>query len=146
MLGVSWLHGAVAVSIFRRHQPVASWSAPEPVHTLEEFAAALEKAVQETGFRGTDAFIVLENEAFQHQLETVPSFSDRAARAYLRSRIDRIEKESEPMLWVSQRAMTVRKEHAFLLHLLPSSFYYKLNEVFIGRRLLRIGRRSGPTR
>ncbi|MGH8018223.1 MAG: hypothetical protein ACREIA_08020, partial [Opitutaceae bacterium] len=135
VLGVAWLHGDLRVSSFRRQQLTATWSAPAPVNTLEELAVALETAVREIKFRGTDAFIVLANEVFVHQLETVPSLSDRAVRAYLRGRVERIEKEQEPMLWVSQRAMTVRKEHAFLLHLLPGGFYYKLNEIFLARRL-----------
>jgi hypothetical protein len=135
VLGLAWLHGRLHATAFRRHQVVASWSSPASVRSLEDLADALDDLLRETGYAGTEAFLVLAHEAFLHQLETVPAFSDRAARTYLRSRVERLEREQEPMLWVAQRALTVRKEHAHLLHLLPGSFYYDLNEIFIARRL-----------
>lgn len=135
VLGVAWLHGSMHASTFRRHHPVNTWSAGEPVDSMEDFAAALDRAIEATGFAGTEIFIILANEQFLHQVENVPSFSEKAARAYLRGRVERMEKTQESMLWVSQRAMSVRNEHAFLLHLLPGSFYYRLNEILISRRL-----------
>lgn len=133
LLGVSWLHGSLRIDTFRRGQPVHSWEASAAVNTLEEFESGLDQALAETGYRGTEVFLILANEQFSHQLENVPKFSDKAARSYLRGRVRRIEKEQEPMLWVCQRALPVRKEHAYLVHMLPGSFYYRLNELFIAR-------------
>jgi hypothetical protein len=135
VLGLAWLHGTLHASVFHRQLATKSWVSETPVHTLEEFEAALDVALRTLGFSGTEVFLVLEHDAFVHQAEYAPAFSESAARAYLRGRIERYEKEREPVLWISQRTVSARQEAAFLLHLLPSAFYGRLNGFLLARRL-----------
>lgn len=134
-LGLAWVHGDFHAAAFRRQNPSAGWSSPTPVRTLEEFAAALDRALEATQFNGTDAFLILGHEEFVHQTEIAPAFSESAARAYLRNRVERGLQEGESNLWVSQRAAAVKKDAAYLVHVLPGRFYYHLNEVLVARRL-----------
>lgn len=134
-LGLAWLHGTLHATVFHRQAPTKSWMSATSVHTLEEFESALDQALQGIGFCGTEVFLVLEHDSFVHQSEYAPAFSESATRAYLRGRIERYEKEREPVLWISQRTVSARQEAAFLLHLLPSGFYGRLNGFLLARRL-----------
>ena len=135
ILGLAWLHGAFHAAVFRRQTLVASWASPVRVPGLEDFETALDAAIAALKFDGTEAFLVLEHDEFAHQAEHAPPFSESAARAYLRGRIARHEKDHEPVLWVSQRMVSARQEAAFLLHLLPSGFHGRLNGSMLERRL-----------
>ena len=135
IIGVGWLHGAFHVAVFRRQKMLGSWSSPEPVKTLPDLGPALDQALEELKFGGTEAFLLLENEQFMHQTEATPPFSDAAARSYLQARVQRYEKENTPVLWVSQPAGGIKKERSFIVHLLPRSFYESVNRFFIERRL-----------
>ena len=134
-LGLAWLNGSLHAAVFRKHVMTASWQAEGAVPGLDEFEAALDTAVSALNFKGSEVFLVLAHEQFVHQAEQAPSFSDSAARSYLRGRVERFEKEREAVLWVSQRTVSVRQEAAFLLHMLPSAFYGKLNSLLLSRRL-----------
>lgn len=135
VLGLGWLHGTLHASVFHRQLATKSWSSATSVHTLEEFETALDIALNALGFSGTEVFLVLEHDSFVHQAESAPAFSESAARAYLRGRIARYEKEREPVLWISQRTVSARQEETFLLHMLPSAFYGRLNGFLLARRL-----------
>jgi len=114
---------------------VGAWESPVAVASLEDFEVGLDSLLQELAFSGTDVFLILEHEQFVHQAELVPPFSESAARAYLRGRVQRYEQEREPMLWVGQRTVSVRKESGYLLHLLPTAFYSRLSSALLTRRL-----------
>ncbi len=133
-LGLAWLHGSFQAAVFRRQTLTASWACPSAVGTLEEFEAAFDEAVRTLGFAGEEVFLILAHEHFVHQLEQAPGFSESASRAYLRGRVERYEKEKEPVLWVSQRTVSTRQEATFVLHLLPSAFYGRINSVLLARR------------
>ena len=135
VLGLVWLHGSLSAASFRRAALGPAWTAPAPVLTLEEFEAALDAALAALKFAGTDVFLILEHDQFGHQSEHAPAFSENAARAYLRARVQRHEAGSGPVLWVSQRTVSARKESAFLLHLLPAAFYARLNGLLRDRHL-----------
>jgi hypothetical protein len=134
-LGLAWLNGALHAGVFRKHAMIASWQAENPVPGLEEFEAALDAATEALSFKGSEVFLVLAHEQFVHQPEQAPAFSEAASRSYLRGRVERFEKEREQVLWVSQKTLSVRQEAAFLLHMLPSTFYGKLNSLLLSRRL-----------
>lgn len=135
ILGLVWLHGSLEAAVFRRQTMGITWVCPVPVLTLDEFETVLDQALAELKFAGTEVFLILEHEQFVHQAEHAPAFSESAARAYLRGRVQRHEQENEPVLWVSQPTVSVRKESAFLLHMLPSAFYGRLNGMLLSRRL-----------
>lgn len=99
-LGIVWLRGALHIGVRRQRKSLGTWSATEPVRTVEDFAAALDKALAELKFEGTDTFLVYEGEQFTHQPEAAPTFSAGAAKAYLDGRIARYTKERGPVLWV----------------------------------------------
>lgn len=134
-LGISWLHGLFQAAIFRRDEFKRAWTSATPVRTIEEFEAALDEALVALRFGGTEVSLLLENDAFVHQAEQAPAFSDSASRSYLRGRVERYEQEHGPVLWISQRTVSTRKEATFLLHLLPSSFYGRINGLLLARRL-----------
>ena len=134
VLGVSWLFGALHAAVFRRQKMVKEWTSRKSVPTMEEFAPALDEALAELEFGGTEMFLILENEQFSHQPENAP-LAPAAAKVYLQKRVERFEKEHEPMLWVAQPTVAVRQEQSYLLHLLPGSFYDQLNRVLLERRL-----------
>jgi hypothetical protein len=134
-LGLAWMHGAFHAAVFHRQALVGSWHAAAPVRSLEEFEHAFDAALAALDFGGEEVFLLLAHDEFVHQPEQAPSFSDSAARAYLRGRVERHEKEHEPVLWVSERTLAARDEGAFVLHLLPSAFYGKLNSLLLARRL-----------
>jgi hypothetical protein len=135
ILGVGWLHGSFHAAIFRRQKMVGSWSSPEPVKTMTELGPALDAALDELKFGGTEAFLLLENEQFAHQIESTPPVTDSMARNYLHGRVQRYEKENAPVLWVSQAAGRIKKERSFILHMLPRSFYDSVNRMLLERRL-----------
>jgi len=134
-LGIAWLNGSFQAAVFRRQVAKWAWTSSTPVRTPEEFEVALDQALVELRFGGTEVFLILEHDAFVHQPEQAPAFSEAAARAYLRGRVERFEKEHEPVLWVSQPTVSARKEATFLLHLLPTSFYNRINGVLLERHL-----------
>lgn len=135
VLGLAWTHGAFHAAVFRKGNLVSAWESKNAVETLEAFEAAFDEATVELRFAGEEVFLVLAHDQFVHQAEQAPGFSESASKAYLRGRVDRYEKEHEPVLWVSQRTMSARQESAFLLHLLPSAFYGRLNSMLLARRL-----------
>ncbi|MEO6992682.1 MAG: hypothetical protein ABI273_03540 [Lacunisphaera sp.] len=135
ILGIGWLHGSFHVAVFRRQKMVGNWSAPEKIKTLPDLGPALDQALVELKFGGTEAFLLLENEQFAHQIEATPPFSDAAARSFLQARVQRYEKENHPVLWVSQPVAGIKKERSFILHMLPRSFYESVNRYFLERRL-----------
>ena len=135
VLGLAWLHGNLQAAVFRKQTLTASWACKTLVATLEEFETAFDEACAALGFAGEEVFLILASDHFVHQPELAPAFSESASKAYLRGRVERYEKEHEPVLWVSQRTMSYRQEAAFLLHLLPSAFYDRLNSLLLARRL-----------
>ena len=135
VLGLAWMHGAFTAATFRKQALASSWDCRTPVTTLEEFETAFDAACAALGFAGEEVFLILANDQFVHQPELAPAFSESASRTYLRGRVERYEKEHEPVLWVSQRTMSSRQEAAFILHLLPSAFYGRLNSMLLARRL-----------
>lgn len=134
-LGIVWVHGLFHAGVFRREVFKWGWACPGVVHTPEEFESALDQAMVELRFGGTEVFLILEHDVFVHQVEQAPAFSDAAAKVFLRGRVERFEKEHEPVLWVSQRTVSARKEATFLLHLLPSAFYGRINGLLLDRHL-----------
>ncbi len=134
ILGVSWLHGAFHAAVFRRQKLVKEWTCPTRAESIDAFGEALDDALDQLGFTGTEMFLLLETENFTHQPENAP-VAPAAARVYLQRRVERIEKEQEPMLWVSQPTVVARQEQSYLLHLLPGSFYDQLNRLLLARRL-----------
>ena len=135
VLGIGWLYGSLTVAVFRNKKMADSWSAPAPLRTMEEFAPALDEALTALDFTGNEVFLLLEHDRFVHQPESAPAFSQSAAHAYLKGRVQRYEKEHEPVLWVEQQTLSVKQEHSFILHLLPQSFYSELNNLLLARRL-----------
>jgi hypothetical protein len=135
ILGLGWLHGSFHVAVFRKQKMVGSWFSAEPVKTLPEFGRALDLALEELKFAGAEVFLLLENEQFVHQIEATPPITDSMARNYLQGRVQRYEKENEPVLWVSQPAGSMKKERSFIVHMLPRSFYDAVNRLFLERRL-----------
>jgi hypothetical protein len=134
-LGIVWLRGTLHLAVMRQRKTLGRWSSPEPVRTVEEFAAALDTALAELKFQGTDTFLVFEGEQFVHQPETAPSFSPSATKAYLQSRVARYAKEHGPVLWVAQPAIGPKEERTWILHLMAQEFYGQLRRVFLPRRL-----------
>lgn len=134
-IGFAWVHGHFHAAGYRRGSSTGTWVSPAPVLTLEEYEAAVDAAIEALEFGGSEAFLILAHEQFAHQMESSPAFSDAAARAYLRSRVERHAREQGESLWVSQRAASTRKDAAHVLHLLPSEFYLRLNDVALRRRL-----------
>ncbi len=135
VLGIGWLHGTFQVAVFRRQKMTGNWSASTPVKTLEELGPALDEALVELKFGGTEVFLLLENDQFVHQIEATPPFTDAVAQNFLHGRVQRYEKENVPVLWVSQPAAGLKKERSFILHMLPTSFYEGLNRLLLERRL-----------
>ncbi len=134
-IGFAWVHGHFHAAAYRRGSSLGTWTAPAPVQTLEEYEVAVDSAIAAMQFGGSEAFLILAHEQFAHQMESAPAFSDAAARAYLRSRVERHARDHGESLWVSQRAASTRKDAAHVLHLLPSEFYLRLNDVALRRRL-----------
>lgn len=134
-LGLAWLHGSLDAAVFRRQTMVADWTCPSPVRTLDEFAAALDQALAALDFAGAELFLVLDHDSFIHRMEAAPSFSEDGARTYLQGRVNRYEMEGGRMLWASQKMALARQDSSYLLHLLPVSFYDRLNQIMLVRRL-----------
>lgn len=134
-LGLSWIHGQFHAAAYRRQTPVGTWVSPTAVDSIEQFEAAVDAAIGSLGFGGTEAFLILAHEQFVHQMETAPAFSESAARAYLRARVERHAQDYGDALWVSQRAVSNRKDASYVLHLLPSEFYLRINEIALRRRI-----------
>lgn len=134
-LGLAWIHGQFQATAYRRQAATGTWASPTPVENIEHFAAAVDAALQALDFGGTEAFLILAHEQFVHQMENAPAFNENAARAYLRARVERHVREQGDALWVSQKAESNRKDASYVLHLLPSEFYLRLNEVALRRRL-----------
>jgi len=135
VLGFAWLNGSLHAAAFRRQKMTHSWSCSTPVRTVAEFEAVIDEALVSVEFAGTDTFIVLENEIFAHQADDIPLFAESAQRAYLKSRVQRHEKENGPVLWVMQPLITLHQKQSILLHLLPKSFYVELHHVLLKRHL-----------
>lgn len=134
-LGLAWVHGTFHAAAYRRQAPVGTWTAPAAVDSIEQFEAAVDAAIEALGFGGSEAFLILAHEQFAHQMESAPAFSESAARAYLRARVERHVQDHGESLWVSQRAESNRKDAAYVLHLLPSEFYLRVNEIALRRRI-----------
>jgi hypothetical protein len=134
-LGIVWVRGTLHIAVMRQRKTLGQWSSREPVRSLEEFAAALDVALTELKFEGTDSFLVFEGDTFVHQAEAAPSFSAAATKAYLQSRVDRYAKEHGPVLWVAQPTVGPKEERGFILHLMPQAFYGQLRRIFLPRRL-----------
>lgn len=134
-LGIVWLRGTLHIGVRRQRKTLGVWSSPAPVQTADEFAAALDRALAELKFEGTDTFLVYEGEHFLHQPESAPGFSAAATRHYLQSRIARYVQERGPVLWAIQPTVPLKDEKAFLLHLMPQEFYLQLRRIFPARRL-----------
>lgn len=134
-LGIVWAHGSFHAATFRKQTLVSSWHCESPVDTLDDFEAAFDAALNALKFAGEEVFLLLAHDRFVHQAEQAPAFSDSASRSYLRGRVERYEKENEPVLWISQRTLSTRQEAGFVLHMLPSAFYGRINSVLLARRL-----------
>ena len=107
-LGIVWMHGSFHAAVFRRQTLVSSWACDVEVPGIEDFEYAFDSAVGALGFEGEEVFLILAHDQFIHQAEQAPAFSESASRTYLRGRVERYEKEHEPVLWVSQRTVSAR--------------------------------------
>ena len=134
-LGIVWIRGTLHVGVRRQRKTLGQWSSPQPVRTVEEFAAALDAALAAVEFQGTDTFLVFEGESFVHQPEAAPGFSAGATRSYLQSKVARYAKEKGPVLWIPQPTLGLKGEKAFILHLMSQDFYNQLRRVLVLRRL-----------
>lgn len=135
ILGIAWVHGVFCAGVYKRNNRIAGWNAPEPVHTLDEFAAALDAALEALRFRGVEAFLVLEHPELKHLVEKAPAFSERAARTYLKNLMRRRSEEGEPLLWDWQRLSGSRDASVWQIHQLPRRFYDSIDEILLARRL-----------
>lgn len=135
VLGLAWIHGEFHAAVFRRQDTVDTWTSPTSVTTIDDLSVALDGALQALKFGGTDVFLILEHERFQHQPEQAPAFSETATRGFLKAHVSRIEQERGPVLWVSQKTQSQRNEASVLLHLLDARFYAQLNGLMLARRL-----------
>ena len=79
--GLAWLHGTLQAEVFRRQVSAGSWVSAVSVHTIEEFEAGVDVALEKLDFSGTEVFLILEHDQFVHQAEHAPPFSDSAAHA-----------------------------------------------------------------
>ncbi|MFT3867364.1 MAG: hypothetical protein QM715_02590 [Nibricoccus sp.] len=135
LLGFAWLNGSLDAAVFHRQKMTRSWSCPTPVKTVAEFEAVLDDALTQLEFAGSETFLLLENEVFQHQADDIPIFAENALKNYLKSRIHRHEAEQGRVLWVMQPLIAMKQEQSILLHLLPRSFYTELHRVLLKRHL-----------
>ncbi|MFT3828726.1 MAG: hypothetical protein QM691_03370 [Opitutaceae bacterium] len=134
-LGLVWVRGTLHIAARRQRKLLGQWSSPAPVRTVEELAAALDGALAELKFEGTDTFLVYEGDAFVHQPEAAPAFSAAATRSYLQNKVARYAKEKGPVLWAAQPALGLKGEKSFVLHLMAQDFYNQLHRVLVARRL-----------
>jgi len=134
-MGLAWLHGALQAVVFDRQAPIASWIAAGPVETLDHFETAVQEAISTLGFSGSEAFLILAHDEFLHQMEAAPSFSEEAARSFLRARVGRHEQVHGRVAWVSQNASSNRQESTYIVHLLPAAFLDRLNQVLLSHRI-----------
>jgi hypothetical protein len=134
VVGFAWLRHSLQATVFVRQAAVASWTAPGPVRSFEEFEAAVAAALAALGAGGGDAFLLLEQAELRHRTETAPAYSAKAARSYLAARIARQE-ESGAVLWCAQPTATARQDTSFLLHLLPAAFFERVDRCFAARGL-----------
>jgi hypothetical protein len=134
VVGFAWLRRSLQATVFVRQAAVASWTAPGPVRSFEEFEAAVGAALAVLG-GGGDAFLLLEQAELRHRTETAPSFSAKAARSYLAARVARQEEQAGAVLWCAQPTATARQDTSFLLHLLPAAFSERVDRCFAARGL-----------
>ncbi len=136
ILGITWFHGSLSVRTFKKGNLQGSWDAPELVTTLEGFETALDTALQAVSFKGKTVTLILESEDFVHQTETIPPASTSIQRNYLQRCVERYEKaQNQKMLWTYETMQASKTDVSAILHLLPSSFFEKIQSILTKREL-----------
>jgi hypothetical protein len=133
-VGFAWLRSSLEATVFVREAAGATWRAPGPVRSFEEFERAVDAALAALGCAGGDAFLILEQAEIRHRTESAPG-SAKGARSYLAARVARQEESGGPLLWCAQPTALGRQDASFLLHLLPAAFYDRMARCLAARGL-----------
>jgi hypothetical protein len=126
ILCLSYLNGQFKAMALHRGVPAGKWERPEPLDSFENFSAIIEEAVRETGFRGSQASLILAHPRLTHQFLETPPAKGAALERYARRRADQL-KPFEAQAAVSfQPTLPPKRGQGLLLHLFPRPFVEQL--------------------
>lgn len=128
-LGITWLHGRFEAVNLAASSNGAGWLAPRPVHTPQEFAAALAQAVRETGFRGQKVRLVIDHRNLLFHVQDLPPAQGRVLTKLLDRLVAQNQFFDEPAAHAHLELPPSKSLHRHLLSLLPQSLVTALVQV-----------------
>ncbi len=120
-LGISWLNGRFRAVV--THGPVlaASWTPPEAVADLPQFATTLIQAVRETGYQGRDVSLVLDNRNLVYHLQETPPGKPAILLRLIDRQVEQHPFFDEPAVWGHRELPPAKGKRRHLLTLVPRS-------------------------
>jgi hypothetical protein len=128
VLGISWLHGWVQATSLAGDAVVANWIAPEPVNTTAEFTAALDRAVQETRFKGQRVAVVIDHRNLLFHVQETPPAKASVLDKVLERLVAQSQFFDEPAAWQHVELPASKNGHRCLLALLPQSLIRAIDD------------------
>lgn len=125
-LGVSWLNGTFCAQPLHRGTLGTPWTAPTPVNSSRELAAAFREATAKTGFEGTHVVLVFNHPRLAHHWIEVPSGRQSQLQRYFHRQAQQHKPFEGPAVWASQPTLSTKTSGGALLHLLPRQVHDEL--------------------
>ena len=117
---ISWIYGEFRLARVRRGFTLERWTAPFPVHNLEDLNRALLGASEHMDLsRGGEVTITYEHDLHTHEFFTVPNMSKTDLEKSLARKVLQNKPFEDKAAWCYHEARHNDHEEGILLHIMP---------------------------
>lgn len=121
VLGISWLHGFFQAVATSGDTVQATWIAPNTIQTPADFASALQQAVAETKFKGSQVAVVIDHRNLLFHVQETPPSKGKTLERILERQVSQSQFFDEAPVWKHVELPASKSGHRCLLALLPGS-------------------------
>jgi hypothetical protein len=128
ILCLSHLGGRFRAMALNRGIVQGKWERPEPLENFENFEVVVKEAVKRTGFRGSQASLVLGHPRLTHQLLDTPPAKGWTLDRFIKRRAEQLKPFEAEAVLSYQATSQPKRGNALVLHLFPKPFLDQLFE------------------
>ena len=122
ILGISLFNGYLAALAVVKGKVTGRWACPDPISTTEQLQSALESAIQETKFSGTNVSFLVEDVQFVHQYLQVPAMRPADRDRYVARKAQQEKHVEGDVVWRYRKLMKAREMDGIVLDICTKSF------------------------
>ena len=122
ILGISLYNGHLSALAVVKGKIIGQWDCPDLISTVEQLQTALETAIRETKFSGTDVSFLVEDVQFVHQFLQVPGMRPADRARYVARKAQQEKHVESDVVWRYRELMKSREMDGIVLDICAKSF------------------------